>query len=143
MTMITEPAPSTSPRWHLALWAAQLTLALLYLMGVWMHLALSPQQAAAMGAVWMSEAPILLVRFIGIMELVGVIGLILPAATRIQPHLSVWAATGLLAIQALAIPFHAIRGEFQPLPFNLIYVALAVFVIWGRSRKAPILPRTA
>ncbi len=75
------------------------------------------------------------------MEILGVMGLILPAATRIQPQLTVWAAKGLLAIQALAIPFHAFRGEFAPLPFNLIYVALAVFVIWGRTRKAPILPR--
>jgi putative oxidoreductase len=48
---------------------------------------------------------------------------------------------GLLAIQALAIPFHAIRGEFEPLPFNLIYVALAVLVLWGRTRKATIAPR--
>ena len=94
-----------------------------------------------MGAVWMLEVPIALPRFIGVMELLGVIGLILPAATRIQPQLTVWAAKGLLAIQALAIPFHAVRGEFEPLPFNLIYVALAVFVIWGRTRKAPILPR--
>lgn len=141
MTMVAHSDPIISPRWNYGLWAAQIALALLYLMGVWMHLILSPQQAAAMGAVWMSEAPILLVRFIGVMELLGVIGLILPAATRIQPHLTVWAAKGLLAIQALAIPFHAVRGEFEPLPFNLIYVALAVFVIWGRTRKAPILPR--
>lgn len=68
-------------------------------------------------------------------------GVILPAATRIMPQLTVWAAAGLLAIQALAIPFHILRGEFAALPFNLIYVALAVFVLWGRARKAPIAPR--
>jgi len=141
MTMIAGSTSIDSPRWHAGLWAAQVTLALLYLMGAWMHLMLSPQQAAAMGAVWISEAPILLVRFIGVMELLGVIGLILPAATRIMPQMSVWAAVGLLAIQGLAIPFHMIRGEFEPLPFNLIYVALAVFIIWGRTRKAPVLPR--
>jgi putative oxidoreductase len=141
MTMVAHSVPAISPRWNYGLWAAQIALALLYLMGVWMHLILSPQQAAAMGAVWMSQAPILLVRFIGVMELLGVIGLLVPAATRIQPHLTIWAAKGLLAIQALAIPFHALRGEFEPLPFNLIYVALAVFVIWGRTHKAPILPR--
>lgn len=139
-TFISLPT-ATSPRWNIGLWAAQIALALLYLMGVWMHLTLSPEEAAAMGAVWMSEAPLAFVRFIGVMELLGVIGLILPAATRIKPHLTVLAAVGLLAIQALAIPFHAFRGEFAPLPFNLIYVALAVLVIWGRSRKAPILPR--
>lgn len=141
MTMVAQSEPIISPRWNYGLWAAQIALALLYLMGVWFHLLISPQEAAAMGAVWMLEVPIAFPRFIGVMELLGVLGLILPAATRIQPQLTVWAAKGLLAIQALAIPFHAVRGEFEPLPFNLIYVALAVFVIWGRTRKAPILPR--
>lgn len=141
MTEISNPGLPTNQRWNTGLWIAQITLALLYMLGVWMHLLLSPQEAAAMGAVWMSEAPILLVRFIGVMELLGVIGLILPAAARIKPHLTVWAAKGLLAIQGLAIPFHAVRGEFEPLPFNLIYVALAVLVIWGRTKKAPFLPR--
>jgi putative oxidoreductase len=138
MTMIAHATAIISPRWNYGLWAAQIVLALLYMMGVWMHLLLSPQQAAAMGALWMSEAPLPLVRFIGVMELLGAIGLILPAATRVQPQLTVWAAWGLLAIQTLAIPFHALRGEFEPLPFNLVYVALALFVIWGRTRKAPI-----
>ncbi|BBF80255.1 hypothetical protein EM6_0834 [Asticcacaulis excentricus] len=46
-----------------------------------------------------------------------------------------------MAIQALAIPFHLFRGEVGVLGFNLIYVALAVFVLWGRSRKAPIASR--
>ena len=141
MTMPSAVAAAPSRNWNIAIWAGQIALAAFYLLGVWMHLLLSPQQAAAMGAVWMSEAPILLVRFIGVMELLGVIGLILPAATRIMPHLTIWAAAGLLAIQPLAIAFHAVRGEFEPLPFNVIYVALAVFVLWGRARKAPIAPR--
>jgi hypothetical protein len=140
MSTLANTATPSSPRWNIGLWVAQIALALLYLMGAWFHF-LSPEEAAAMGAVWMSDVPIALPRFIGVMEVLGVIGLILPAATRIKPHLTVWAAAGLLAIQALAIPFHAIRGEFEPLPFNLIYVALAVLVIWGRARKAPILAR--
>jgi hypothetical protein len=140
MTMTSTAIATPSRGWHIGLWAAQIALAGLYLMGAWFHF-LPAEEAAKMGAVWMSEVPIALPRFIGVMEVLGVIGLILPAATRIMPHLTVWAAAGLLAIQALAIPFHVIRGEFEPLPFNLIYVALAVFVLWGRARKAPIAPR--
>jgi uncharacterized membrane protein YphA (DoxX/SURF4 family) len=140
MTVTSDIAPTTGRGWNIVLWVGQIALAALYLMGAWFHF-LSPEEAAKMGAVWMSEVPTALPRFIGIMEVLGVIGLILPAATRIKPQLTVWAAAGLLAIQALAIPFHAVRGEFEPLPFNLIYVALAVFVLWGRSRKAPIAPR--
>lgn len=141
MTMLTTTDTPASPRWNFGLWVAQIALAALYLMGVWIHLLLSPEEGAAMGAVWMSEAPLSLVRFIGVMELLGVVGLILPAATRIKPQLTVLAAAGLLAIQVLAIPFHAFRGEFVALPMNMIYAALAVLVIWGRWRKAPIQPR--
>jgi len=140
MTMTSTASATSSRGWNIAIWGGQIALAGLYAMGAWFHF-LPPEEAAKMGAVWMTEVPIALPRFIGIMEVLGVLGLILPAATRIMPHLTVWAAAGLLAIQALAIPFHAIRGEFEPLPFNLIYVVLAVFVLWGRARKAPIAPR--
>ena len=141
MTTTSTAVAPASLGWNIGIWVAQIALAALYLMGAWFHF-LPPEEAAKMGAVWMQEVPIMLPRFIGVMEVIGVIGIILPAATRIMPHLTVWAAAGLLAIQALAIPFHAIRGELEPLPFNLIYVALAVFVLWGRARKAPISPRT-
>lgn len=140
MTMTSTAAPAAGRGWNIAIWAGQIALAALYLMGAWFHF-LSPEEAATMGAVWMSDVPIALPRFIGVMEVIGVIGVILPAATRIKPQLTVWAAAGLLAVQVLAIPFHAFRGELEPLPFNLIYVALAVFVLWGRGRKAPIAPR--
>ncbi|MEJ8474217.1 DoxX family protein [Roseibium algae] len=142
MTMATETqAPSVSKGWNIGLWVAQVALAALYGMAVYMHILMSPADLASMGAVWAEGAPLWLVRFIGFAELAGVIGLILPAATRIMPKLTVYAAVGLLAIQALAIPFHLFRGEFAALPFNLIYVALAVLIIWGRSSKAPIAPR--
>lgn len=140
MTMTSTVSTAPNRGWHIGLWVAQIALAGLYLMGVRFHF-LPAEEAAALGAVWMLDVPIGLPRFIAVMEIWGAIGLILPAATRIMPHLTVWAAAGLLAIQALAIPFHALRGEFEPLPFNLIYVALAVLVLWGRARKAPIAPR--
>ena len=110
-------------------------------MAAWMHGTLSPEEMAKMGAVWALTAPIVLVRSIGVAEFLGVLGLILPAATRIKPGLTVLAAIGLLAIQVLAVPFHISRGEWFALPFNLIYVALTLFVIWGRTRKAPISAR--
>lgn len=141
-TTDTLTVPSSDKGWHIGLWVAQIALAALYGMAVYMHLLMSPAELAGMGAVWAETSPIWLVRFIGFAELAGVIGLILPAITRIKPQLIVYAAMGLLAIQALAIPFHVVRGEFAALPFNLIYVALAVLIIWGRSRKAPIQPRS-
>lgn len=141
MTMTATIAPITSPRWNVGLWAAQVALAALYLMAAYMKGLMPIPDLAAMGLVWTAGAPVWLVRGIALLEFLGAVGLILPAATRIMPQLTVWAAAGLLAIQALAIPFHMVRGEFAPLPFNLIYVALAVLILWGRSRKALISAR--
>ena len=139
MTTLNTPLPTRGGRgWNIGLWAAQIALAALYAMAAYMHGIMSPDALAQMGAVWVKSAPLALVRFIGIMEFLGVLGVILPALTRIKPSLTLWSAAGLLGIQVLAIPFHMIRAEFAPLPFNLIYFALAAFVLWGRSRKAPI-----
>lgn len=134
------PAPSTS-KWNIGLWAAQIILALLYTMPAYMKLMMSPYELMQMGLLWAGGAPLSLIRFIGLAELAGAIGLILPAATRIMPQLTVTAAKGLLAIQALAIPFHIFRGEFDALPFNMIFLGLSVLIIWGRTNKAPIAAR--
>lgn len=141
MTDINIAAATPSGRWNVGLWFAQILLAALYAMAAWMHGVMSIDALAAMGAVWTAEAPLVLVRFIGLMEFLGVIGLILPGLTGIRPRVTIWAAIGLLAIQALAIPFHFFRGEYPALPFNLIYAALCVLVIWGRLSKAPFSTR--
>lgn len=137
----TTQTQQISSKWNIGLWVAQIALAALYGMAAYMKLLMTPEALVQMGLVWVDGAPLWLVRSIGFVELAGAIGLILPAATRIKPELTSLAAVGLLAIQALAIPFHIFRGEFAALPFNLIYVALAVLVIWGRTRKAPITAR--
>jgi putative oxidoreductase len=143
MTMTTTPSRTSSGRgWNIAIWISQIALAGLYLMAAAMKGTMPIADLATMGLSWASSAPVWLVRGIAVVELLGALGVILPAATRIMPQLTVWAAAGLLAIQALAIPFHMIRGEFGVLGFNLIYVALALFVLWGRGRKAPIAPRS-
>lgn len=141
MTHTPDTSTTFSKKWHIGLWVAAVALALLYTMSFYMKLFLSPTELVQMGLLWVETAPLALVRFIGAVELLGVIGLILPAATRILPKLSLYAAMGLTAIQVLAIPFHMFRGEFSVLPFNLIYLGLAVLVVWGRSKKAVITPR--
>jgi putative oxidoreductase len=84
---------------------------------------------------------VVLTRFIGVSEILGGIGIIAPAALRITPMLSVWAACGLAAIMILAVIFHISRGEFAALPTSLMLGLLAIFVAWGRSVKAPIAGR--
>ena len=81
-------------------------------------------------------------RFIGACELLGAIGLIVPAVTRIRPGLTPLAAAGLTLVMALAVPFHVARGEFPALTVVLPLGALAAFVAWGRWKRAPIRART-
>ena len=86
--------------------------------------------------------PAPLVRVIGVCELLGAIGLLLPAATRIRPELTPAAATGLTTVMALAIAFHLYRGDaggrfILPAALGLV----AAFVAWARFRRAPIVPR--
>ena len=72
------------------------------------------------------------VKLIGALEALAGLGLILPAVTGIAPVLVPLAATGLAVIMALAVITHIRRHESQVIVFNLVLLALAVFVAWGR-----------
>ncbi|MEZ4863410.1 MAG: DoxX family protein [Caldilineaceae bacterium] len=85
---------------------------------------------------WAPEVPTLLVRFIGVAEIAGALGLILPGVTRIQPKLTAYAAVGLALLMVCAAVFHATRGEFGNIGFNAVLLVLALFVAWGRWSKS-------
>jgi uncharacterized membrane protein YphA (DoxX/SURF4 family) len=91
--------------------------------------------------VWPGDVPAGLVRFIGVSELLGGLGLVVPAATRIKPWLTPLAAVGLVTVMALAAVFHVTRGEFPAIAFNTVLGGIAAFIAWGRFKKAPIAPR--
>ncbi len=122
---------------HFTLWAGQVLLALFFLMVGYSH-GLMPYDEIAQQATWMKEVPHALGRFIGYAELAGGLGLIIPAATRIKPGLIPLAALGLAIIMMLAIPFHIVRGEASVIWLHTLLAALALFVAWGRWRKAAI-----
>jgi putative oxidoreductase len=136
MTMSNSP----SHRLHIALWVVQAILAATFGMAGVMK-TMTPIDELAQKAPWVADMPGL-VRFIGIAELAGAAGLILPAATRILPGLTALAAAGLVAIMVLATAYHLSRGEMQSLPITIVLGGLALFVAWGRFRKAPIAPRS-
>jgi len=128
-------------KWNIGLWVAQAVLAAVYVMAGFMKLSQPIDALVASGMGYAGDYPELLTRFIGTMEVLGAIGIILPAATRIAPFLTPLAALGFSTIQVLAIGLHTMRGEFQVLPVNLVLLGLSLFVLWGRLRKAPIAPR--
>lgn len=131
---------TASNRMRIALWSAQIILALAFGMAGVMKLAISPQElASSMPAV--ADWPVVLIRFIGLAELAAAIGLILPALTRIAPVLTPVAATGLVVVMVLAAGLHLIRAELSALPIVIAFGALSSFVAWGRFTRAPIAAR--
>jgi len=71
-----------------------------------------------------------LTTFIGVAEIAGGLGIVLPMATNIAPSLSLWAAVGLSTIMLLAIGFHLRRHESAVAP-GILFL-LAAFVVFGR-----------
>ncbi len=135
--MTTSTLASAQPRKLLGafLWLAQGVLAFFFLWGAWMKLGMPLDEAAKM-APWVAAQPGL-AKFTGIVDLLGGLGILLPALLRIQPRLSVLAAVGIIALQVLAMGFHLMRGEAMVLPMNVVLLALAAFVLWGRTRAVP------
>lgn len=125
---------------HIALWTAQVLLAGAFAMAGLMKLT-QPIATLATSLMWPGDVPPALVRFIGGCELLGAIGLILPAATGVKPGLTPLAAAGLLTVMVLAIPFHISRAEMAPIPVNVVLGALALFIAWGRARWVPRVTR--
>jgi putative oxidoreductase len=127
-------------RWNAALWLLQLLLAFAFGHGGFLRITKPIAELGRMMG-WPAALPPMLVRLIGGAELVAAAGLLLPAATRVLPVLTVAAAAGLAVVMAMAAVFHLVRGEGYMLPVNLTLGALAALIAWGRVRRAPIAPR--
>lgn len=122
---------------HLSLWVAQVVLALAFAMAGFPKVAKSLADVSQ-SVPFAATLPGLLVRFIGVSELAGAVGLILPALTRIKPVLTAWAGAGLTTVMVLASLFHLSRGEVDKLPVTVVLGGIAAFIAWGRFGKARI-----
>lgn len=122
------------------LWIAQV-LVFVAFSGIGLMKLLTPIPELAVTVHWAAEYPVAFVRAIGLIDLAGGLGILLPALTRIKPSLTVAAALGCTVLQVFAIVFHFWRGEAALTSLNFVLLPLAVFVLWGRARKAPIRSR--
>lgn len=129
-----------SNNWNIGLWLAQILMTGLFGM-VGMTKLTTPIPELAGMLPWVTEYPEMLVRFIGISELLGAVGLILPTALRIQPKLTNYAAISLAIVMVLATIFHLYRGEYEMTPANIILLGILLLINWGRNKKAPILTK--
>jgi uncharacterized membrane protein YphA (DoxX/SURF4 family) len=115
-----------------ALWAVQWLLALLFLWAGGMKLVLPLETLKGPVAL-----PGLFVRFIGLAETLGAIGLILPWLLRIRPVLTPLAAAGLVIIMIGATVITLIGGGGAFALFPATVGILAASVAYGRRRAAP------
>lgn len=122
---------------NIALWVAQILLALLYI-SAGASKAFNTAKAKEQMP-WAKRHSDNFVRFIGTVELLGALGMLLPMLTGILPWLTPVAALGLVLVQGLAIlTEHLPAKEYKALPFNLLLLALAVFVLIGRFSIIPL-----
>jgi hypothetical protein len=115
------------------LWIVQWLLAVLFLFAGVMKLVMPLEQL---------EGPVPLpgtfIRFIGVVEALGALGLILPSLLRIRPGLTSLAAVGLVIIMVGAVVITMRGGDLVPAVIPLVVGFLGAFVAYGRWRLAPI-----
>jgi DoxX-like family len=86
---------------------------------------------------WVEDFSPAALKAIGVLELLGAAGLILPAALNIAPVLVPVAASGAALLFVGAVTMRLRRGERATIVLDLIFLAMAVFVAWGRFGPKP------
>ncbi|HVA24742.1 MAG TPA: DoxX family protein [Chloroflexota bacterium] len=118
---------------NLALWIVSGLLAAVFLVASSTKLFIPKEKLAkAPGGGWVADFGAGFVKFLGAIELLGAIGLILPALLGIAVVLTPLAAVGLAVIMAGAAVVAFRRHAMNHALGNLAYLALAAFVAFGR-----------
>jgi len=117
---------------HRALWVVQWLLALLFVFAGGMKLVMPIEEMTKEIAL-----PGAFLRFIGVAELLGGLGLVLPGLTGIRPELTPLAAAGLTIIMIGAVPLSIMTGGAVTALMPLIVGLLLVYVAYGRWQSAP------
>ncbi|MBB3724549.1 DoxX family protein [Nonomuraea dietziae] len=123
---------------NLALWIAAGLLAVVALSGG-ISKAFVPKEklAAVHGGGWTADASVGFVKTLGVLELLAAAGLILPATLGIAPVLVPVTAVCWILLMAGAMITHGRRGESAFVVLNLVYLAVAAFIAWGRFVLEP------
>jgi uncharacterized membrane protein YphA (DoxX/SURF4 family) len=122
---------------RIALWIIQVLLCLLFLFAGSMKFVMPVEEMNRQAPVVL---PGLFLHFIGVCEMLGAIGLILPALLRIKPGLTPLAAAG-LAIITLGATVITMKGGIAMAVVPFVVCLLSLFVAYGRWRVAPIASR--
>ncbi|WP_040867200.1 DoxX family protein [Nocardia exalbida] len=121
---------------NLALWIVAGLLAALSLFGgltkTFMPKAELDELGAKSGGGWTMHASAGFVKTLGVLEILAAAGLILPAALDIAPVMVAVTAVCWILLMVGAMITHGRYGQYKYVALNLVYLALAAFVAWGR-----------
>ncbi len=123
---------------NLALWIATGLLAAVALAGG-ISKTFVPRErlARTRGGGWTAHVSAGFVRTLGILELLAAVGLVLPGLLGIAPVLVPVTAVCWVLLMIGAMITHLRTGEAGFIVLNLVYLALAAYVAWGRFGPAP------
>jgi len=121
---------------NILLWIIQVLLALLFLFGGGVKLIMPIEEM-----VKQTGMSALFLRFIGVCEVLGGLGLVLPGLLRIKTFLTPLAAAGLAIIMIGAVVITLAGGLVAPALFPFVTAVLLAFIAYGRWRLAPHLSR--
>jgi len=121
---------------NLALWIVAGILAVVFLVASSTKLFVPKEKLAGMGGAaasrWVEDLSPGALKAIGALEFLAAVGLIVPAALGIAPILVPLAAAGAVLLFAGAVIMRLRRGERATIIGDLVYLAIAAFVAWGR-----------
>lgn len=113
---------------NVAYWTVAGLLALFFLYGGGVKVVRSRERLRPMMA-WVDSTPMPAVRAIGVLEVLGAAGLVLPPLTGIAPWAALAAAIGFVVLQIGATGVHLMRGERQ-VALNLTLLLTATVTAW-------------
>lgn len=119
---------------NIALWIVSGLLATGYLLGGAAMLALPKARYRALhpNQEFVDLFSVGFIKALGGVKILGAAGLILPAVLDIAPGLVPWAALGFVLLMTGATTVRIVRQEWRIIPGDLLFLALAAFVAWGR-----------
>jgi uncharacterized membrane protein YphA (DoxX/SURF4 family) len=120
----------------IALWVVQVLLAAAFLVSGATKLS-QPKEKLLENWAWVEDFSQRTVRIIGALEVLGAIGIVLPALMGIVPWLTPLAALGLVLTMIGAALTHLRRAEYGAIAVNAVLLLLAAFVAYGRFFVLP------
>jgi putative oxidoreductase len=128
------------PALNATLWATQALAAVMLGRAGLMMITMPRDEVAGHLGDWVTSLSVSTLHGLGVGAVAGAFGVVAPSILRMAPRLAAAVAGALAVMLTLAAVLHGVRGEVQPLVFDVALVAMLLFIGWGRAFKSLIIP---